>query len=143
MQELTKAQINRQDAVDTAIHQLLCELSGKDLEWNMAHIGDVFNACQDVICNQLKLMTEMEFYPHLEDPEPVGFRRRRPALTPVEPPKRKVLIEVLGGVADVTQCPDDVEVEIIDHDNRDEEPPDRGAAVLVYKAGKIKINLKH
>ncbi len=36
--------------------------------------------------------------------------------------KRKVVIEVLGGVADVTQCPDDVEVEIIDHDN--EEPAD-------------------
>jgi len=30
--------------------------------------------------------------------------------------KRKVIIEVYGGVADVTQCPDDVEVEIIDHD---------------------------
>ena len=32
---------------------------------------------------------------------------------------RKVIIEVSGGVADVTSCPDDVEVEIIDHDNED------------------------
>ena len=31
--------------------------------------------------------------------------------------KRKVVVEDNGGVADVTQCPDDVEVEIIDHDN--------------------------
>lgn len=31
--------------------------------------------------------------------------------------KRKVVIEVEGGVADVTECPDDVEVEIIDHDD--------------------------
>lgn len=31
--------------------------------------------------------------------------------------KRKVVVEVNGGVADVTQCPDDVEVKIIDHDN--------------------------
>jgi len=33
------------------------------------------------------------------------------------PKVRKVIIEVTGGVTDVTQCPDDVEVEIIDHDN--------------------------
>lgn len=32
---------------------------------------------------------------------------------------RKVVIEVSGGVADVTECPDDVEVEIIDHDNEE------------------------
>lgn len=30
---------------------------------------------------------------------------------------RKVIVEVSGGVAYVTECPDDVEVEIIDHDN--------------------------
>jgi hypothetical protein len=29
----------------------------------------------------------------------------------------KVVIEVLGGVAEVTSNPDNVEVEIIDHDN--------------------------
>jgi len=31
----------------------------------------------------------------------------------------KVIIEVSGGVADVTQCPEGVEVEIIDHDNEE------------------------
>ena len=30
---------------------------------------------------------------------------------------QKVIIEVSGGVAEVTQCPEGVEVEIIDHDN--------------------------
>jgi hypothetical protein len=30
---------------------------------------------------------------------------------------RRVIIEVLGGVAEVTSKPEDVEVEIIDHDN--------------------------
>ncbi len=36
--------------------------------------------------------------------------------------KKKVVIEVLGGVAEVTECPDDVEeVEIIDHDNEEAE----------------------
>lgn len=32
------------------------------------------------------------------------------------PNSRKVVIEVTDGVADVTECPDDVECEIIDHD---------------------------
>jgi hypothetical protein len=31
------------------------------------------------------------------------------------------VIEVLGGVAEVTACPDDVEVEIIDYDNEEAE----------------------
>ena len=33
----------------------------------------------------------------------------------------KVIVEVRGGVAEVTQCPAGIEVEIIDHDNRDAE----------------------
>ena len=33
-------------------------------------------------------------------------------------PRHKVIIEVLGGVAEVTSCPENVEVEIIDHDNK-------------------------
>ena len=35
----------------------------------------------------------------------------------VNPDKKTVVIEVLGGVAEVTSCPENVEVEIIDHDN--------------------------
>lgn len=35
-------------------------------------------------------------------------------------PARKVVIEVLGGVAYVASQPEDVEVEIIDHDNLNE-----------------------
>ncbi len=40
--------------------------------------------------------------------------------------KLKVVVEVSGGVAYVTDCPEEVEVEIIDHDNEsapDEEVP--------------------
>jgi hypothetical protein len=33
----------------------------------------------------------------------------------------KVVIEVLGGVAEVTSKPDGVEVEIVDHDNEEKE----------------------
>ena len=38
--------------------------------------------------------------------------------------KRRVVIEVYGGVADCTECPSDVEVEIIDHDNLEEDECD-------------------
>jgi hypothetical protein len=31
--------------------------------------------------------------------------------------KNQVVIEVLGGVAEVVRCPSDIEVIIIDHDN--------------------------
>jgi len=35
----------------------------------------------------------------------------------VEYAKNQVIIEVNGGVAEVTRCPSDIEVIIIDHDN--------------------------
>lgn len=34
-------------------------------------------------------------------------------------PERNVVIEVLGGVAEVTRQPEGIEVEIIDHDNEE------------------------
>jgi len=34
---------------------------------------------------------------------------------------KKVVIEVSGGVAEITQCPDGVEVLIIDHDSTEGE----------------------
>lgn len=33
----------------------------------------------------------------------------------------KVIIEVLGGVAEITANPDNVDIEIIDHDNKEAE----------------------
>lgn len=38
-----------------------------------------------------------------------------------KPEPRKVIVEVYGGVAEVTYCPPGVEVEIIDHDNEEAE----------------------
>ena len=37
---------------------------------------------------------------------------------PPAPFKFRVVVEVSGGVAEVTDCPDEVEVEIIDWDNQ-------------------------
>ena len=36
-------------------------------------------------------------------------------------PKLKVVVEVTGGVAWVTKCPENVIIEIIDHDNQEAE----------------------
>jgi hypothetical protein len=51
------------------------------------------------------------------------------ALEGTERPERKVIIEVLGGVAYVASQPDGVEVQIIDYDNEEAEAeqsaPDR------------------
>lgn len=65
--ELTPAQVERQDVVDNACHALLQELAGKELEWDIAHIGDLVEVCKDIICTELAIMTEMEFYPYIDN----------------------------------------------------------------------------
>ena len=64
MDELTQAQLERQDLVDNAIRALLVELSG-ELCWNIEDIGSV----RDTVFQVLHARTgvpEMEFYPFLE-----------------------------------------------------------------------------
>ncbi len=64
MNELTSEQIARQDEVDNAIMQLLSDLAGRELpEWNIALIGKVRDAIEDVLCPP---MTRQEFYPYIE-----------------------------------------------------------------------------
>ncbi len=71
-EELTDAQMERQDAVDNACHDLLNELAnGKVVRWNIEHISAVREAVQEVLVDQLHLMTKMEFYPYIELKEEV------------------------------------------------------------------------
>lgn len=71
--ELTLAQIKRHDKVDNAIHTLIEDLAGGDLdggtelEWDIEHISTVREAVQGVICGKLKIMTKMEFYPYIAE----------------------------------------------------------------------------
>jgi len=66
--ELTKEQTNRQDIVDNACHNLICELSnGSYVEWDMEYISEVRDAVQGVLVDKLHIMSEMEFYPYIED----------------------------------------------------------------------------
>jgi hypothetical protein len=65
--ELTKNQIERQDLVDDKCYELLVELAGKELIWNIEQIYKVRQSVQSVIVDDLKLMTENEFYPYMEE----------------------------------------------------------------------------
>jgi len=72
-QELTQAQLDRQDEVDNACFNFILELSGErsaddggKVEWDMETIQEIREAVQDVIVDKLHLMTEMEFYPYIE-----------------------------------------------------------------------------
>jgi len=108
MNELTRAQLNRQDDVDNivydfirthayptidATYSLIKALAGKaadgvietttaqietvrqavelarqsGTDWDMERIASVRDAVQTVLVDELELMTEMEFYPYLED----------------------------------------------------------------------------
>lgn len=72
--ELTDVQGGQQDFVDDEIMNLICRLANKqegEIEWDMELISIVREAVQEVICDRLKLMTEMEFYPYIEDEEAI------------------------------------------------------------------------
>ncbi|GAH68344.1 unnamed protein product [marine sediment metagenome] len=66
MPELTERQTEQLDEVDNACHDLLCKLAGKNVDWDMEHIGEIAEVVEDIICNKLGLMTEMEFRPYIE-----------------------------------------------------------------------------
>lgn len=66
MPELTKKQIKRQDFADNEIFELLENLSGKKLEWDIEAIASVRETIREYVVSNKNLMTEMEFYPYLE-----------------------------------------------------------------------------
>ena len=77
MPELTTAQLaqlDRQDIVDNACFALLNDLYDKtnrlhyidSIEWDIELISKVREAVQEVLVNDLHLMTEMQFYPYVE-----------------------------------------------------------------------------
>lgn len=71
MAELTQEQILRQDNVDGACYGLICELAKvSDIPWDMEHISEVREAVQSVLVDKLHIMSEMEFYPYIEEQGP-------------------------------------------------------------------------
>lgn len=69
MKELTDEEIARQDYVDNEIQRLIEALSPtkESIDWNIEMIGDVRDAIQDWIVDKLKLSSEQNFYPFIEE----------------------------------------------------------------------------
>lgn len=65
MRAFTQAELDRQDMVDNACHQLLCNLAGvEELDWNIEHISEVREVAQGIICEKLTIMPEIQYYPY-------------------------------------------------------------------------------
>lgn len=47
--ELTQDMIERNDEIDNSVHECICILAEKDLEWNMEIIGNVTDAIKSVL----------------------------------------------------------------------------------------------
>ena len=67
--ELTPREIETQDAVDGAILNLITSLApeGSEIEWDEEWGGEMRDIIKDVIVDKLHLMTEMEFYPYMQE----------------------------------------------------------------------------
>ena len=64
--ELSREELDRQDAVDNACYALLVELAkGSDLPWDIEDISAVREAVQSVLVEKRHIMSEMEFYPYI------------------------------------------------------------------------------
>lgn len=67
--ELSLREIEQQDLVDGACYELItqfCPNGLEDVTWNIEHIAKIRDALQEVIVNDMQLMTEQEFYPYIE-----------------------------------------------------------------------------
>ena len=69
MNELSDAQIKRQDFVDNSIYELILLLSPADaqINWNIEMIADVRDEIRYWLVNHYAVISEQEFYPYLEE----------------------------------------------------------------------------
>jgi hypothetical protein len=68
-EEFTKLELEKMDIVDNACYDLIvgfCPNGLEDVDWNIEHISKIREALQEVLVDDMKLMTEMEFYPYRE-----------------------------------------------------------------------------
>lgn len=64
----TKACEDRQDYVDACCFNLISELAnGTQTEWDINLITKIRMAVQQVICEDLELMSELDFYPWIDE----------------------------------------------------------------------------
>lgn len=69
MKSLTYLETSRQDYVDGEILKLIQTLNPTDISirWDIEMIGDVRDVIEDWIVAKLKLCTEKDFYPFIEE----------------------------------------------------------------------------
>jgi hypothetical protein len=65
--ELTEEQLQQVDSVHNVCYATVCTLSGQVVPWNIEWIGELADKIQDIICGQLRLKTEEEFYPSVKE----------------------------------------------------------------------------
>jgi len=67
--ELTDERIKRQDFVDNAVFDLICEINpaDKNLEWNIEMIGEIRDDIRYWLVERLKVCEEMTFYPYIKE----------------------------------------------------------------------------
>lgn len=53
--ELTSEDLAQQDFVDNTIHEMLCKLVGKELDWNIGIIHTVFNTVREELWKTYKI----------------------------------------------------------------------------------------
>jgi hypothetical protein len=69
MKALTNLEISRQDYVDSVIFKLIQSLNPtkQPIEWDIEMIGDIRDTIEDWIVAKMKICTEKDFYPYIEE----------------------------------------------------------------------------
>ncbi len=69
MKTLTNLEISRQDYVDSVIFKLIQSLNPtkQSIEWDIEMIGDIRDTIEDWIVAKMKVCTEKDFYPYIEE----------------------------------------------------------------------------
>jgi hypothetical protein len=68
--ELTNREEERLDFVHNTIHQMICDLAGREIEWDTETIGNVSDLVEELVCDRLQIMPDYEFAPYIEVPAP-------------------------------------------------------------------------
>lgn len=68
MNELNENQLKRQDFVDNAIYELVCNVnpSQREVEWNIELIGGIRDLIRHWLIERLAVTDEMTFYPYMD-----------------------------------------------------------------------------
>ena len=84
MSDLTDKEVDRLDFVHNAIHDLLCALAGREIEWDISVIAEISDLAEEHICDKLGLMSDREFAPYVEDPTEDTVKRGKETMITTE-----------------------------------------------------------